>query len=225
MPFRYRIVGVIESKDQSVNMIDINVVLVTGISGATAIDKLTVFNGRFAIRNISTQDAHLISIKKTIGNPKIGSFLANTGTVMILHHCIGEFNIVDVNIGATDDKDSFTIGHIISDDTSGFEAWTPTDAGYVQIVFIPFDLWIIDVGPIINENGIPILYPWSYLAAKLMSPAGTYIPSGGMGDGARKKTKCGYNRISHNYLQKEVVLIRKQDTHLGFQGLDQVFLW
>lgn len=101
----------------------------------------------------------------------------------------------------------------------------PTDACYVQIVFTPLDLWIIDVGSIINENGIPILYPWSYLAAKLMSPAGTYIPSGGMGDGVRKKTKCGYNRISHNYLQKEVVLIRKQDTHLGFQGLVQVFLW
>ena len=79
MSFCNCIVSVIESKNQGVYMIDINVVLIAGISRTSIIYKLTIFNRRFAIRNISAQNAHLISIEKAIGHPKIGTFLADAG--------------------------------------------------------------------------------------------------------------------------------------------------
>ena len=63
------IMAIVETKDQRVNVIDVDVVLVPRIKYAAVMDKFTILHRGFAIGDITTEDAHFIAVKSAVRHP------------------------------------------------------------------------------------------------------------------------------------------------------------
>jgi hypothetical protein len=142
-------------KDQAIDFIDVHIVLVARVGGATIVIELIVFQDDCTVRIITTKDAHFISDEKAIPHNQITSFLPNSGSVVVGHSCQGEFYGFDGDSIASNNKKCFSVA-VIGECGSSFQSGPAVNAPNQQVIFTEIDLGVVGVQRSIDAEGITV---------------------------------------------------------------------
>lgn len=159
------VVGVVVLKNEGIDVVDIDIVLIARVGRTSAVEKFAVFYNGFAVGNVAAEYAHFIAVEFAVAHAQVGAFLAYARPIVIGHSGIGKGDVFDADIGTTDHKNPLAIVDIIGNEAAGLQGRSSAHAVYEEVVFAPLHLFVVGVQGGVYGHGIAVLHQGCYLTA------------------------------------------------------------